>query len=64
IDRLVELDDAFWVLDYKSSGEDTQHLEAYRAQVADYCAVVAAVFPTRTVHGALVFAEGVVLDVC
>jgi ATP-dependent helicase/nuclease subunit A len=73
IDRLVEFrntgkagdaDDALWVLDYKSSGEDTQHLEAYRAQVADYCAVVAAVFPTRTVHGALVFAEGVVLDVC
>jgi ATP-dependent helicase/nuclease subunit A len=64
IDRLVEFDDAFWVLDYKSSGEDTPHLDAYRAQVTDYCAVVAAVFPGRPVHGALIFAEGVLLEVC
>jgi ATP-dependent helicase/nuclease subunit A len=64
IDRLVEFDDALWVLDYKSSGEDTPHLDAYRAQVTDYCAVVAAVFPGRRVHGALVFIGGSLLEVC
>jgi ATP-dependent helicase/nuclease subunit A len=64
IDRLVEFDDALWVLDYKSSGEDTPHLDAYRAQVTDYCAVVAAVFPGRRIHGALVFIGGSLLEVC
>ena len=63
IDRLVELDDALWVLDYKSSGRETPHLNAYRAQVADYCAAVAAVFPGRPIHGVLVFNDASVLEV-
>jgi len=63
IDRLVEFNDALWVLDYKSSGSDTQRLEAYRAQVADYAGAVASVFPGHTVRGALVFADGTLLEV-
>jgi ATP-dependent helicase/nuclease subunit A len=63
IDRLVESDDGLWVLDYKSSGSDTLRLDAYRAQVADYARAVAAVFPGRAVRGALVFADGRLLEV-
>jgi ATP-dependent helicase/nuclease subunit A len=66
IDRLVEFkqpDDALWVLDYKSSGSDTARLDAYRAQVADYCRAVAAVFPGRAVRGALIFADTTLLEV-
>jgi ATP-dependent helicase/nuclease subunit A len=63
IDRLVEFDDALWVLDYKSSGSATARLDAYRAQVADYCRAVAAVFPARTVRGALIFADASLLEV-
>ena len=63
LDRLVELDSGFWVLDYKSSGSDSGRLDAYRAQVAAYCSVVAAVFPERPVHGALNFADGSVVEV-
>ena len=63
IDRLVEFDDALWVLDYKSSGSDTPRLAAYRAQVEDYSRAVAGVFPGRKVRGALVFADGSLLEV-
>ena len=63
LDRLVELDDGFWVLDYKSSGGDTARLADYRAQVAGYCRAVAGVFPGRAVRGALIFADGSVVEV-
>ena len=63
LDRLVELDDGFWVLDYKSSGGDTARLADYRAQVAGYCRAVAGVFPERAVRGALIFADGSVVEV-
>lgn len=77
LDRLVEFaesdardapdgsgDGALWVLDYKSSTRDTARLDAYRAQVEDYCRTVAAVFPERRVRGALVFADASLLEVC
>jgi ATP-dependent helicase/nuclease subunit A len=64
IDRLVELEDAYWVLDYKSSRSDTARLEEYRAQVGEYCAVVADVFPGKAVHGALIFGDATLLEVC
>ncbi|MFZ2853861.1 MAG: 3'-5' exonuclease, partial [Rhodocyclaceae bacterium] len=67
IDRLVEFDGpdaALWVLDYKSSASDTPRLTGYRAQVLDYCQAVAAVFPDRPVHGALIFTDTTLLEVC
>jgi len=64
LDRLVEFDDAFWVLDYKSSHGDSLRLEDYRSQVATYCQAVACVFPGRSVRGALIFADASVVDVC
>ena len=63
LDRLVELDSGFWVLDYKSSGGDTARLADYREQVAGYCRAVAGVFPGRAVRGALIFADGSVVEV-
>ena len=63
VDRLVEFDEAFWVLDYKSSGRDTVRFEDYRTQVAAYCRAVAEVFPGRTVRGALIFSDASLLEV-
>ena len=57
IDRLVEFEEALWVLDYKSSGSETPRLAQYRAQVAEYCRAVAMAFPGRSVRGALLFAD-------
>ena len=63
IDRLVEFDEALWVLDYKSSSSETERLDAYRAQVRTYCRALAAIFPKKQVHGALIFADASRLDV-
>ena len=63
LDRLVELESGFWVVDYKSSGSDTPRLADYRAQVAGYCWLVAAAYPGRAVHGALLFADAVLVEV-
>jgi len=64
IDRLVELDSAFWVLDYKSSGSDSARLADYQAQVAAYCRAVSGVFPGSQVRGALIFSDASFLEVC
>ena len=63
IDRLVELDDAFWVLDYKSSASDTPRVEDYREQVRAYCRAVGEAFDGRRVRGGLIFADGVLMEV-
>jgi ATP-dependent helicase/nuclease subunit A len=64
IDRLVELDSAFWVLDYKSSGSDSARLVDYRTQVAAYCRAVSGVFPGCQVRGALIFSDASFVEVC
>ena len=61
--RLVELDSGFWVLDYKSSGRGTERLEDYKTQVRGYCVAVAGAFPARKVRGALIFADGTLVEV-
>lgn len=63
IDRLVERDDALWVLDYKSSLGETARLDDYRAQVSGYCRALAAIFPGRKIRGALLFADASLLEV-
>ena len=63
IDRLVELDAGYWVLDYKSSGRGTERIDDYRMQVSTYCQAVSAIFPQRPVRGALIFADASVLEV-
>ena len=62
IDRLVELDSGYWVLDYKSSGSGTERIDDYRAQVSTYCRAVSAVFLQRPVRGALIFSDASVVE--
>ena len=63
IDRLVETGGDLWVLDYKSSGRGTERLEDYKTQVRGYCVAVAGAFPARKVRGALIFADGTLVEV-
>ncbi len=64
LDRLVEFDNSFWVIDYKSARGDTLRLDDYRKQVVEYCRAVACVFPGRSVRGALIFADASLFEVC
>ncbi|MFN7085967.1 MAG: UvrD-helicase domain-containing protein [Burkholderiales bacterium] len=64
IDRLVEFEDAVWVIDYKT-GEDVtpenaaQAAARHRPQLAAYCAAMRRVFRGKAVHGLIVFRGGV-----
>jgi len=58
IDRLVEMADQIWVLDYKSGTADDALLADYRAQLAGYQQAVSAVFPAKPVRAALIFSDG------
>ncbi|MCL2829583.1 MAG: UvrD-helicase domain-containing protein [Betaproteobacteria bacterium] len=62
IDRLVEREEGFWVLDYKSGNSDA-FLPQYRRQLAAYCRAVEAVFPGRPVRGALLFADATLMEI-
>jgi len=63
IDRLVEMPDCYWVLDYKSGRPAPELLEHYRAQVECYRAAVMAIFPGKPVHCRLVFGDGESLEI-
>lgn len=66
IDRLVERDDAFWVLDYKAAEGAANPAKAaapYLGQLAEYRSAVAAAFPGKPVRCALVFKGGVLHEV-
>jgi ATP-dependent helicase/nuclease subunit A len=62
VDRVVELADAIWVLDYKTgsrAGLAGMGLEAqYRAQVQGYCSALRSIFPAKPVFGLVLFADG------
>jgi ATP-dependent helicase/nuclease subunit A len=62
IDRLVELDDALWVLDYKtgdSAAIDPELLAQYRAQLMEYRAAMRLAYGGgRPVHAAIIFTDG------
>jgi len=58
IDRLVEFEDAWWVLDYKSGASSPQALEAHRPQLEAYRKAVGELFPGKPVRCGLVFAKG------
>ncbi len=62
VDRVVELANAVWVLDYKTGSRaaiaDTPLESEYRAQVQGYCAVLRSVFPAKPVFGLVLFADG------
>ena len=61
IDRLVEFEDAVWVLDYKTGNEEAAGaalIEEYRAQIAEYCAAMQDIYRGKQALGAIVFADG------
>jgi len=61
IDRLVEFDDEVWVLDYKTG--EAASPAPYRAQMREYRAAMQAVYASKTVRCALLFADGVLYEV-
>jgi len=67
IDRLVEMEDALWVLDFKSGSlaeiAGTDREAEYRAQVEAYCDAVRRMFAGRAVRGAVLFSGGGRIDV-
>ena len=61
IDRLVEVDDTIWILDYKWRCADSER-EGYERQLARYAAAVAAVRPARPIRAALVLSDGSLVE--
>jgi len=62
IDRLVELDEALWVLDYKWRVLDGER-PGYEAQVRRYAAALAQIRRDKPVRAALIDAEGALIEV-
>ncbi|MEP7101182.1 MAG: 3'-5' exonuclease, partial [Burkholderiales bacterium] len=62
IDRLVRLDDVWWVLDYKLS-HAPQQLDAYRAQLRRYRAAVQRAQPGEPVRCAFITGAGAVVEI-
>ena len=60
IDRLVEFDDARWVLDYKTGDApgDVALLAAYDAQLLAYREAISRMYPHKPVRALLIFANG------
>ena len=63
IDRLVELPESWWVLDYKSGRPEAALQEAYRNQMEHYRAAVGAMYPGRAVRCGLIFGEGELMEI-
>jgi len=61
IDRLVELGEAVWILDYKWRCTDSER-EGYERQLARYAAVVASLLPGRAIRTALVLSDGSLVE--
>ncbi len=63
LDRVVELDDAVWLIDYKTGGDsrtlpDAQLVERHQPQLAGYRTLLAGLYPDKPVHAALLLADG------
>ena len=64
IDRLVMTDGEVVVIDFKTGAPPSSWRDApegYRDQIADYAALLADVYPGRTIRGMLFYIEGPVL---
>ena len=67
LDRVVEFDDAVWLIDYKTGAEsrdlsDAQLIERHRTQLAGYHYLLAELYPGKPVHSALLLADGRLVD--
>ena len=63
LDRVVEFDDAVWLLDYKTGDDSRIAREAelvarHHPQLAGYHTLLTALYPDRPIHAALLLADG------
>ncbi len=63
LDRVVEFDDAVWLIDYKTGDDslalsDAQLAEHHRAQLVGYRSLLAELHAGKPVHSALLLADG------
>ncbi|HSJ79781.1 MAG TPA: UvrD-helicase domain-containing protein [Thiobacillus sp.] len=63
LDRVVEFDDAVWLIDYKTGGDsrilpDALLIERHQPQLAGYRTLLAGLYPDKPVHAALLLADG------
>ena len=63
LDRVVECDDSVWLIDYKTGDDsrglsDAQLAERHRAQLTGYRSLLAALYPGKPIHAALLLADG------
>ncbi len=63
LDRVVEFDEAVWLIDYKTGEDsralsDVQLVERHRSQLTGYRSLLAELYPDKPVHTALLLADG------
>lgn len=63
LDRVVEFDNAVWLIDYKTgpdslTADDAELIERHRAQLDRYRALVGELYAGMTIHAALLRADG------
>jgi len=63
LDRVVECDDAVWLIDYKTGDDslrlsDAELAERHGAQLAGYRALLAGLYAGKPIHAALLLADG------
>jgi ATP-dependent helicase/nuclease subunit A len=61
IDRLMDLNDAIWILDYKWGCAPSER-SAYERQLARYATVIGSMHPGRRIRAALVLSDGSLLE--
>ena len=61
IDRIVKVEDRWWVVDFKWR-VTAEERPAYTRQVKRYCDIVKAVYPGEAVHGALIAGDGELIE--
>ncbi|MHB1084565.1 MAG: UvrD-helicase domain-containing protein [Thiobacillus sp.] len=63
LDRVVEFDDAVWIIDYKTGDDslglsDAQLAERHRPQLSNYQTLLTGLYPGKPVQAALLLADG------
>ncbi|HTT13612.1 MAG TPA: UvrD-helicase domain-containing protein [Burkholderiaceae bacterium] len=62
LDRLVDVDDAWWVIDFKWRVTAAER-SSYTRQVERYCRIVRSIHPNRSVRGVLIVADGELIEI-
>ncbi|MBT9568501.1 MAG: UvrD-helicase domain-containing protein [Thiobacillus sp.] len=67
LDRVVEFDDAVWVIDYKTGDDslelsDAMLVERHRSQLSGYAMLLGALYPDTPIHPAVLLANGRLIE--